>query len=51
MGGGGDFGPSKNDLSHLEKVARDALRETAQPAKRNIFISFVAEDLWLIPRK
>jgi hypothetical protein len=45
MGGGGDFGPSKDDLSYLEKVARDVLRDSARPTKCNLFISFVAEDL------
>lgn len=45
MGGGGRGGPSRGDLSYLEDLARQRLREGEMPTKRNVFISFVAEDL------
>jgi len=45
MGGGGGRGPSKEDLSRLEELARKTLREGAEPSKCNVFISFVSEDI------
>lgn len=47
MGGGvgGGRGPSKEDLSRLEELARKSLREGAEPSKCNVFISFVSEDI------
>jgi hypothetical protein len=45
MGGGGGRGPSKEDLSRLEELARKTLREGAEPSKCNVFISFVGEDI------
>lgn len=45
MGGGGGRGPSKGDLSRLEELARKILREGTEPSKRNVFISFVSEDI------
>jgi hypothetical protein len=45
MGGGGGRGPSKEDLSRLEELARKTLREGTEPSKCNVFISFVSEDL------
>lgn len=45
MGGGGGRGPSKEDLSRLEELARRTLREGAEPSKCNVFISFVSEDI------
>jgi len=44
-GGGGGRGPSKEDLSRLEELARRTLREGAEPSKCNVFISFVSEDI------
>jgi hypothetical protein len=45
MGGGGGRGPSRDDLSRLEEMARKTLREGAEPSKCNVFISFVSEDI------
>lgn len=42
-GGGGGFGP--DELERLADLAKDALRSASQPVKRNVFISFAAEDL------
>ena len=44
-GGGGGRGPSKEDLSRLEELARKTLREGTEPSKCNVFISFVNEDI------
>ncbi len=44
MGGGGGRGPSRDELSYLEKLARKALREGEESTKRNVFISFAIED-------
>lgn len=44
MGGGGGSGPSRRDLSRLEELARQSLRESAKSEKRNVFISFAYED-------
>ena len=44
-GGGGGRGPSRDDLSRLEELARKSLREGAEPLKCNVFISFVSEDI------
>ncbi|MCJ7516228.1 MAG: TIR domain-containing protein [Dehalococcoidia bacterium] len=47
MGGYGGSGRRLygEELKTLEQLARDSLREGAQPQKRNVFISFVEEDL------
>ena len=47
MGGTGGGGRSlrPEELRELERVARDSLKEAAQPQKRNVFISFAEEDL------
>lgn len=45
MGGGGGRGPSREDLSRLEELARKTLREGAEPSKCNVFISFINEDI------
>ncbi|MGB8707956.1 MAG: TIR domain-containing protein [Dehalococcoidia bacterium] len=47
MGGSGGGGQSlnKDELRALEEAARASLREAAEPKKRNVFISFVEEDL------
>jgi len=47
MGGGGGRGrgPSREDLSRLEELARKTLREGAEPSKCNVFISFLIEDI------
>jgi MTH538 TIR-like domain (DUF1863) len=45
MGGGGGWSLSKDELKKLEEVAKENLKQGAQPAKRNIFISFIKEDL------
>jgi hypothetical protein len=47
MGGTGGGGRSlrREELRALEQAARESLREAAQPKRRNVFISFVEEDL------
>ena len=47
MGGGrgGRRSLREDELRALEQTAREALREGAQPKKRNVFISFASEDL------
>ena len=45
MGGSGGRGPTKEDLSRLEELARRDLREGSQPERRNVFISFAYEDI------
>lgn len=47
MGGarGGGRNLRDEELRALEEVARGTLREGSQPQKRNVFISFVEEDL------
>jgi len=45
MGGGTWIGPSRDDLSYLEELARQRIREGAQPTRRNVFISFATEDI------
>ena len=47
MGGSSGSGVPLNqrNLSRLEDVARSALKDGAQPTKRNVFISFASEDL------
>lgn len=44
-GGGGGRSLSPDELERLTKVAKDSLKSAAEPGKRNVFISFVAEDL------
>lgn len=48
MGGGGGSrgrGLTPGEAESLADIARRAIREAAQPEKRNVFISFVEEDL------
>lgn len=48
MGGGGGGrrrGLSPEEFERLTRVARDKLREAAEPQKRNVFLSFAHEDL------
>ena len=46
MGGtGGGRSLRRDELRVLEEAARASLREAAQPKRRNVFISFVEEDL------
>lgn len=45
MGGGGGWSISDNDLKKLEDIAKENLKQGAQPAKRNIFISFAYDDI------
>lgn len=46
MGGkGGGRGLTPRDVETLANVARRAMRQAAKPERRNIFISFVEEDL------
>jgi len=47
MGGpsGRDRNLGNEELRALEEVAKTSIREGAQPQKRNVFISFVEEDL------
>lgn len=44
MGGSGGGGPSRKDLTKLEQVARQAIREASESGRRNVFISFAFED-------
>jgi hypothetical protein len=44
-GGGGSSNLTPRNLDRLAKVAKDALKAGAQPQKRNVFLSFVEEDL------
>lgn len=44
-GGGGGRGLTPDEVRELEKVAKQSLRSAAGPVTRNVFISFVAEDL------
>ncbi len=43
-GGGGRFS-SPEELSKLEQVAKDTLKKSEEPTKRNVFLSFASEDL------
>ncbi len=45
MGGDGGRGPRKDELEHLEELARQALRQSEDSTKRNVFISFATEDM------
>lgn len=45
MGGGGGYSFNPKDLERLEKKAKDKLTEGDFPSKRNVFISFVNEDI------
>src|SRR5687768_6544766 len=46
MGGGGSGrGPKRSDLKKLEEVARKTIREASESGRRNVFISFVMEDV------
>jgi DNA-directed RNA polymerase subunit L len=45
MGGGGGYSFNPSDLERLEKKAKDKLTEGDSPSKRNVFISFVNEDI------
>ena len=46
MGGsGGGRGLSNESIRKLEEIAKTALREAARPGRRNVFISFAAEDV------
>lgn len=44
-GGGGGRLSSPDELSKLEQVAKDTLKKSAEPIKRNVFLSFAYEDL------
>lgn len=44
-GGGGGRSLTPEELQRLTQVAKESLKEAAAPGKRNVFISFVAEDL------
>lgn len=43
--GGGGRGLTSEELKMLEQKAKDILKESSKPAKRNVFISFASEDL------
>lgn len=45
MGGGGGSYLTPRDFERLAKEAKEALRTGAKPQKRNVFLSFVEEDL------
>lgn len=45
-GGGWNFRPE--ELDNLERLARETLRESAEPTRRNVFISFDSDDLALV---
>lgn len=45
MGGGrGGRGLSPEELRKMEEIAKQELRKAAQPRRRNVFLSFAAED-------
>jgi len=43
--GGGGFSLNEKQLKSLEDRAREALRKTDQPERRNVFLSFCYEDI------
>lgn len=43
--GGGGRGLSEDELKALEQIAKDTLKGSISPEKRNVFISFASEDL------
>ncbi len=45
-GGGWNFRPEQ--LDNLERLARQTLRESTEPARRNVFISFDSDDMALV---
>lgn len=45
MGGGGGWSISEKDYKKLEDIAKENLKQGAQPAKRNVFISFAYDDI------
>ena len=45
MGGSSGSGPKRSDLRKLEEVARKTIRDASESGRRNVFISFVREDL------
>ncbi len=47
MGGGGSY-IGDNDIDALDRIPREKIRESDQPQRRNVFISFAAEDLALV---
>ncbi len=44
-GGGGGRGPTMNDFKKLAEEVRKTVEKQAGPERRNVFISFVREDL------
>lgn len=44
-GGGGGRGLTPEELQRLERVAKESLKQGAEPEKRNVFLSFDSEDL------
>jgi hypothetical protein len=47
MGGGGSY-IGDHDIDALDRLPREKIREADQPQRRNIFISFAAEDIALV---
>ncbi|MFC1945432.1 TIR domain-containing protein [Chloroflexota bacterium] len=47
MGGGGSY-IGDNDINALDRIPRKTIRESDQPERRNVFISFAAEDVALV---
>lgn len=47
MGGGGSY-IGDHDIDALDRIPREKIRESDQPQRRNVFISFAAEDLALV---
>ena len=47
MGGGGSY-IGDHDIDALDRIPREKIRESDQPQRRNVFISFAAEDLTLV---
>lgn len=45
MGGGGGYGFSPEDLSMLNKKAKDRISRSQEDIKRHVFISFANEDI------
>ena len=44
-GGGGGRSIRPEEIQRLEKVAKETLKQEVKPERRNVFISFVEEDL------
>ncbi len=48
MGGSGGRYLRKSEIEALERRSKEAIREGAQPQRRNVFISFASDDIALV---